>query len=76
MNYRSEAGSLYTQIIGGEWLCFPRHFLQYLILNSKIIKKILGSSALNPGAVFLRFFTVAFLLFLTLQGQLSNPAGQ
>ena len=44
--------------------------------------KYFGSSALNPGAVFLRFFTVAFLLFrtpagaLTLRGQLSNPAGQ
>ena len=44
--------------------------------------KNLGSSALNPGAEFLRFFTEAFLLFLapagalTLRGQLSNPAGQ
>ena len=41
----------------------------------------LGSSALNPGAVFLRFFTVAFLLFLTpaggatLWGQLSTLRG-
>ena len=29
----------------------------------------------GPGAVFLRFFTVAFLLFLTPAGG-SNPAGQ
>ena len=34
-----------------------------------------GSSALNPGAVFLRFFTVFFLLFLT-SARGSNPAGQ
>ena len=33
-----------------------------------------GSSALNPGAVFLCFFTIAFLLFLTPVGG-SNPAG-
>ena len=33
-----------------------------------------GSSALNPGAVFLRFFRVAFLLFLT-PAVGSNPAG-
>ncbi len=35
---------------------------------------LFGSSALNPGAVFLRFFTVAFLLFLTPAGG-SKPAG-
>ncbi len=33
--------------------------------NFCIIYYILGSSALIPGAVFLRFFTVAFLPFLT-----------
>ena len=37
-------------------------------------KKVQGSSALNPGAVFFRFFTVAFLLFLTHAGG-SYPAG-
>ena len=36
--------------------------------------KILGSSAINPGAVFLRFFTIAFLLFLTPAGG-SNATG-
>ena len=34
----------------------------------------IGTSALNPGAVFLRFFPVAFLHFLTPEGG-SNPAG-
>ena len=37
--------------------------------------RYLGSGALNPGAVFLRFFTLAFLLFLTTAGG-SNPSGQ
>ncbi len=37
------------------------------------LKGIFGSSALNPGAVFL-FFTVAFLLFLNPVGG-SNPVG-
>ena len=36
------------------------------------IKSSFGSSALNPGAVFHRFFTVAFLLFLAPAGG-SNP---
>jgi len=35
----------------------------------------MGSSALNPGAMFLRFFTEVFLLFLAKAGG-SNPAGQ
>ncbi len=35
----------------------------------KIVRQL---SALNPGAVFLRFFTVAFVLFLTPLGG-SNP---
>ncbi len=38
-----------------------------LLFLAKLIQ-IFGSSALNPGAVFLRFFTVAFLLFLTPAG--------
>ena len=33
-----------------------------------------GSGVLNPGAVFLRFVTVAFLLFLAPVGG-PNPAG-
>ena len=37
-------------------------------------KSMYGSSALNPVAVFLRFFTVSFLLFLTPAGG-SNPTG-
>ena len=41
----------------------------------EIVNEKWGSSALNPGAVFLRFFTAAFLLFLTPAGG-SNPAGQ
>ncbi len=31
-------------------------------------KKIFGSSRIKPGAVFLRIFTVAFLLFLATAG--------
>ena len=44
--------------------------------------RILGSGVLNPGAVFLRFVTEAFLLFLAPArgpnpaGQFSYPAGQ
>ena len=34
-----------------------------------------GSGVLNPGAVFLRFVTEAFLLFLAHAGG-SKPAGQ
>ncbi len=34
----------------------------------------MGSSVLNPGAMFLRFITEAFLLFLAPAGG-SNPAG-
>ena len=37
--------------------------------------KLVGSSALNPGAVFPCFFTEAFLLFLAPAGG-SNPAGE
>ncbi len=59
-----------------------QYIVPYWSLSYINASKFLGSSALNPGAVFLRFFTVAFLLFLTtaealtLWGQLSNPAGQ
>ncbi len=44
----------------------------YPILSYKLLE-FFGSGVLNPGAVFLRFVTVAFLLFL---GQFSHPAGQ
>ncbi len=47
------------------------HVKQMFLINCK--KN--GSCALNPGAVFLRFFTVAFLLFLAPAGG-SNSAGQ
>ena len=35
-----------------------------------ILYTLFGSSALNPEAVFIRFFTVAFFLFLTPAGGL------
>ncbi len=51
--------------------------------KTKSLKRKSGSGMLNPGAVFLRFVTEAFLLVLapaggplTLRGQFSNPAGQ
>ncbi len=38
-------------------------------------KGMFGSGVLKPGAMFLRFVTEAFLLFLALAGG-PNPAGQ
>ena len=45
------------------------HALRYnLLVDNKIKDRYFGSSALNPGAVFLRFFTEAFLLILAPAG--------
>ena len=41
----------------------------------KILHTNFGSGVLNPGIVFLRFVTEAFLLFLAPAGG-PNPAGQ
>ncbi len=43
-------------------------------LNIPFLHRKTGSGVLNPGAVFVRFVTVAFLLFLAPAG-VPNPVG-
>ncbi len=69
-----DKGEVHTSVCKLLSFTYRKFYLWLLCQMCAIDNKSMGSSALNPGAVFLRFFTVAFLLFLTPQGG-SNSAG-